>query len=99
MSEEVRLVLPLDEREEALWMLQRLFPGDGTSNIGIAIYLSDRADPAIMRKAAILVIQRHPMLRSQVQLQDGRSCRVLRDPAEVSACVDLRMSTRVSLNV
>lgn len=34
MSEEVRLILPLDEREEALWMLQRLFPGDGISNIG-----------------------------------------------------------------
>ena len=97
MSKNVQPILSLDEREEALWMLQRLFPGEGISNIGLAVYLSSRADPEIMRKAAVSVVQRHAMLRSLVRVQDGRACRVLRDPAEVSLLVDTRTSTRASL--
>jgi amino acid adenylation domain-containing protein len=98
MSEEVRPILPLDEREEALWMLQRMFPEDGIPNIGLAVYLSGRTDPEILRQAALSVLQRHAMLRTLVRIQDGRACRIVRDPAEVSARVDLRTSTHASLD-
>jgi hypothetical protein len=77
MSEEVRPTLPLDEREEALWMLQRMFPEDGIPNIGLAVYLSGRTDPEILRRAALSVLQRHAMLRSLVRIQDGRACRIV----------------------
>ena len=79
-------------------MLQRLFPEDGISNIGLAVYLSGRANPEMLRQAARSVLRRHAMLRSVVRVQDGRACRILRDPAELSARVDVRMSTRASLD-
>jgi amino acid adenylation domain-containing protein len=98
MSDEARLILPLDEREEALWMLQRLFPEDGIPNVAMAVYLTGRVDPGLLRKAALLVLQRHAMLRSLVSIQDGRPYRVIRSPAEVSAQIDLRSSTPASLD-
>jgi amino acid adenylation domain-containing protein len=98
MSEEVRPILPLDERDEALWMLQRMFPEDGIPNIGLAVYLAGRIDPEILSQAALSVLERHAALRSLVRVQDGRACRIVRDLAEVSARVDIRMSTQASLD-
>jgi amino acid adenylation domain-containing protein len=98
MGEEVRTVLPLDEREEALWMLQRLFPDDGISNVGLALYLATRVDPAILHDVALFTVQRHAMLRSVVRTQDGRPCLVIRNPEEVSAEIELKSSTRAGLD-
>jgi len=89
---------PLDDRDEALWMLQRLFPGDGISNVGLAVHLAARVDPKTLHDAVLLTVQRYTMLRSLVQIQDGRPCRVIRSPAEVSAHIDLSSSTRASLD-
>lgn len=79
-------------------MLQQLFPGDGISNVGLAVHLAGRVDTRTLHAAVLLTVQRYAMLRSQVQVQDGQPCRVIRDPAEVSAHIDLRSSTRASLD-
>src|ERR1019366_3498098 len=65
-------VLPLDEREEAMWMLQCLLPDEGMLNLGYALYLSEGVDAAELQRAARWVVRRHPMLRSSVQLAHGQ---------------------------
>jgi amino acid adenylation domain-containing protein len=79
-------------------MLQRVFPEDGISNVALAAYLCTRVDPGLLHKAAMSVVQRHAMLRSQVLIQDGRPCRVIRRPTEVSIHIDQRSSTRAGLD-
>jgi amino acid adenylation domain-containing protein len=98
MSDEVQPALPLDEREEALWMLQRLFPEDGISNVGMAVHLTARVDAEILQGAALLAAARHATLRSLVRIKDGRPYRVIRPAAQVSARIDRRNSTRASLD-
>jgi amino acid adenylation domain-containing protein len=98
MSKELPPAFPLDEREEALWMLQRVFPEDGISNVAIAAHLIARVDPEILNDAALLIVARHAILRSQVRIKDGRPYRVIRKPAEVSGRIGLRSSTRASLD-
>jgi amino acid adenylation domain-containing protein len=90
-------VLPLDEREQALWMLQHLFPDDGVSNLGIAFELPAGIDRVRLRESASWVVRRHPMLRSLIQARDGRVHRILRDPADMRAPLGARPSTRSAL--
>lgn len=84
------LAQPLDEREEALWMLQRLLPDKGVPNLGLTVELPADRDPDILRKAAQFVVARHPMLRSAVRLSEGRPVRVFRAPHEMAVSFDVR---------
>jgi amino acid adenylation domain-containing protein len=91
-------VLPLNEREEALWMLQRLFPDDGVSNLGFAFQLSADIDLETLQKSALWVTCRYPMLRSLIQAHDGHLVRAFRDPAGMCTTLDRRTSTRSTLD-
>jgi amino acid adenylation domain-containing protein len=98
IDDEITGSLPLDEREEALWMLQRVFPGDGISNQGIAVYFSGRTDLGFLQRSVLWVVQRHPMLRSAVVMRNGRPCRVFWRRDEMSASVSVRRTERATLN-
>jgi len=89
--------MPLDEREEALWMLQRLFSGSGLCNLGIAIYPATRIDPGLLRESVQWVVCRHPLLRSLVQTRNGRPIRVFPIPEKIYVPINVRSSTRSSL--
>jgi amino acid adenylation domain-containing protein len=90
--------MPLDDREEALWMLQRLFPEDGVSNIAIAFTLLTEVNLEVLQKSVLWVIRLHPMLRSVVRVVDGRAVRVFRTPTSVNATISVHASTRTSLD-
>ena len=89
--------LPLDEREEALWVLQRVFPRDGIANQGIAIYLAGQYEHEILQKSVLWAVRRHPMLRSFIEVQNGRPVRTFRAPEEMSAPVSVRRAERATL--
>jgi amino acid adenylation domain-containing protein len=90
--------LPLDDREEALWMLQRLFPEDGVSNMAIAVTLPTDVNLEALQKSVLRVVRMHPMLRSVVRVIDGRAVRVFRTPVSVSSSISVHASTRTSLD-
>lgn len=62
---------PLTQNQKAIWFLKQLNPDGFAYNIGGAVEVEAALDPALMFKAARLLIQRHPMLRANFFLEDG----------------------------
>ncbi len=92
------LALPLNEREEALWMLQRLLPDEGVPNLGLSIEFADHRDQGLVERAACWVVRRHPMLWSSIRLQDGQPVRAFREPHELAVPFEVRTGALASLD-
>jgi amino acid adenylation domain-containing protein len=89
---------PLDEREEALWLLQRMFPGQGVASLGFSFRLPPHVELPVLQRAVRWVVRRHPPLHSTVQVRDGRPFHVLRDPAQVRAAIERLATTPAHLD-
>ncbi|MFD2168455.1 amino acid adenylation domain-containing protein [Tumebacillus lipolyticus] len=61
----------LSEGQRALWYLQRYAPESAAYNIARAVRLSGRHDADALRHAFEKLVERHPLLRSQIAEQDG----------------------------
>lgn len=75
----------VDAGEQALWLLDRLEPELGLSNVGISIRGARRWQWWPLREALRLLIVRHPALRTAFPERDGVPIRDQR-PAELVDC-------------
>ncbi|MER5770869.1 amino acid adenylation domain-containing protein [Streptomyces sp. NPDC001985] len=64
---------PLTQNQKALWFLKQLNPEGYAYNIGGAVEVGVELDPELMFEAVRRVVARHPALRSNFLLVDGRA--------------------------
>ncbi|GAA3438043.1 amino acid adenylation domain-containing protein [Kutzneria kofuensis] len=84
---------PLGPHEEALWLLQRLAPDRGVSNVAVSVTVPGAVRWWSLNEAFGWLVARHEPLRSTFPLVDGRPTRMVTAAAEVTAGVDVAMST------
>ncbi|MGW6601266.1 non-ribosomal peptide synthetase/type I polyketide synthase [Streptomyces sp. NPDC055036] len=63
---------PLTQNQKALWFLKQLNPDGFAYNIGGAVEVRTRLEPELMFDAVRTLVARHPMLRANFSLEDGR---------------------------
>ncbi|MCX4679512.1 amino acid adenylation domain-containing protein [Streptomyces sp. NBC_01433] len=63
---------PLTQNQKALWFLKQLNPDGYAYNIGGAVEVRVELDPDLMFEAVRRLIARHPALRTNFLLEDGR---------------------------
>ncbi|ASO20820.1 hybrid polyketide synthase/nonribosomal peptide synthetase FtdB [Actinoalloteichus hoggarensis] len=74
---------PLTQNQTALWFLKQLSPDGFAYNIGGAVEVRVRLEPELMFQAVRTVIARHPSLRANFTLHEGRPVQVLREVDEI----------------
>ncbi len=70
---------PLSPAQERLWFLEQLHPGMRAYNEGDAVRLQGRLDIGLLQRALNVVIERHEVLRTLIQVVDGRPIQVIQD--------------------
>ncbi|MEE1751930.1 non-ribosomal peptide synthetase/type I polyketide synthase [Streptomyces sp. SP18CS02] len=68
---------PLTQNQKALWFLKQLNPDGYAYNIGGAVEVRVDLDPELMRTAFATVIDRHPSLRANFVMDDGRPVQLI----------------------
>ena len=68
---------PASHSQEQLWFLDQLAPGRSTYNVPICLRLAGRLDAGALTGALRLVVRRHEVLRSHLQLVDGELVQVV----------------------
>ncbi|WP_418957515.1 amino acid adenylation domain-containing protein [Streptomyces tritici] len=63
---------PLTQNQKALWFLKQLNPDGHAYNIGGAVEVRTALEPELMAAAVRVLVDRHPVLRANVVLEDGR---------------------------
>ncbi|MFE2869653.1 amino acid adenylation domain-containing protein [Embleya sp. NPDC059259] len=63
---------PLTQNQKALWFLKQLNPDGFAYNIGGAVEVRVELEPELMRAAFTAMIERHPLLRANLVMVDGR---------------------------
>ncbi|MFI8436072.1 amino acid adenylation domain-containing protein [Streptomyces sp. NPDC079020] len=63
---------PLTQNQKALWFLKQLNPDGYAYNIGGAVEVAVELDPELMFEAVRRLIARHPALRTNFLLEEGR---------------------------
>jgi len=70
---------PLSPAQERLWFLEQLHPGMRAYNEGGAVRLRGRLDIGLLERALNVVIERHEVLRTLIQVVDGQPIQVIQD--------------------
>ncbi|MFD9532280.1 amino acid adenylation domain-containing protein [Streptomyces sp. NPDC060010] len=73
---------PLTQNQKALWFLKQLHPDGFAYNIGGAVEVRTEIDPELMTAAVRTLVARHPVLRANFVMEDGRPIQVVRDCVE-----------------
>ncbi|WP_328467272.1 non-ribosomal peptide synthetase/type I polyketide synthase [Streptomyces sp. NBC_00448] len=68
---------PLTYNQKALWFLRQLNPDAFAYNIGGAVEVGTELDPELMFAAFVTLLERHPCLRANFHLEDGRAMQVI----------------------
>ncbi|MFG1801040.1 amino acid adenylation domain-containing protein [Micromonospora carbonacea] len=63
---------PLTQNQQALWFLKQLNPDGFAYNIGGAVEVRVELDPELMFEAVRVLVARHPSLRANFLLEQGR---------------------------
>ncbi|TMC11000.1 MAG: amino acid adenylation domain-containing protein, partial [Chloroflexi bacterium] len=83
--------LPMSHAQERMWFLHRLDPDSDEYNIAACLRLSGALDAAALAAALGDVVARHEVLRTTLELRDGRPVQVPGPPGPVPLVpVDLR---------
>ncbi|RSD10709.1 condensation domain-containing protein [Amycolatopsis eburnea] len=65
--------IPATRKEEGLWLLERLVPGEGVNNVpGVALRVAGRLDRAVLQEAVARIVRRHDALRTVFHADDTR---------------------------
>ncbi|MET8850303.1 condensation domain-containing protein [Amycolatopsis sp. NPDC004625] len=57
--------IPATRKEEGLWLLERLVPGEGVNNVpGVALRVAGRLDRAVLQEAVARLVRRYDALRT-----------------------------------
>ncbi|WP_329172792.1 non-ribosomal peptide synthetase/type I polyketide synthase [Streptomyces sp. NBC_01477] len=73
---------PLTQNQKALWFLKQLNPDGFAYNIGGAVEVRTQIDPELMAAAVRVLTARHPVLRANFVLEDGRPLQVVSEDVE-----------------
>ncbi|MFG2329426.1 amino acid adenylation domain-containing protein [Streptomyces sp. NPDC048604] len=73
---------PLTQNQKALWFLKQLNPDGFAYNIGGAVEVRTELEPELMAAAVRVLVARHPVLRANVFLEDGRPVQRISDRTE-----------------
>ncbi|WNG57427.1 amino acid adenylation domain-containing protein [Archangium gephyra] len=74
---------PLSFSQERLWFLEQLVPDTAVFNLGGAVRMRGRLDPAALERAIQGVVRRHEVLRSRFIQVDERPVQVVEPQAHV----------------
>ncbi|GAA2515900.1 condensation domain-containing protein [Winogradskya humida] len=58
-------------KEKALWLLERIVPGTGINNLGLAFQVTGRLNPQALRAALTILLARHEVLRTVFESTGG----------------------------
>nr|AUO14858.1 putative non-ribosomal peptide synthetase [Amycolatopsis sp.] len=65
--------IPATRKEEGLWLLERLVPGEGVNNVpGVALRVAGRLDRAVLQEAVARLVRRYDALRTVFHAGDTR---------------------------
>ena len=65
--------IPATRKEEGLWLLERLVPGEGVNNVpGVALRVAGRLDRAVLQEAVAQLVRRYDALRTVFHAGDTR---------------------------
>jgi amino acid adenylation domain-containing protein len=87
----------LSPGEEALWLLQRLVPDRGITNVAVSLRAEDPPRWWPLRESLLWLTARHPALRSAFPARGGAPTRVVLPVGDVSADLDLADLTEQDL--
>ncbi|MDT9687069.1 amino acid adenylation domain-containing protein [Streptomyces sp. P9(2023)] len=73
---------PLTQNQKALWFLKQLNPDGFAYNIGGAVEVRTVIEPELMATAVRTLVARHPVLRANFVLEDGRPVQTVSDTME-----------------
>ncbi|MGW2014250.1 non-ribosomal peptide synthetase/type I polyketide synthase [Streptomyces sp. NPDC001927] len=73
---------PLTQNQKALWFLKQLNPDGFAYNIGGAVEVRTVIEPELMAEAVRTLVARHPVLRANFVLEDGRPVQTVSDSME-----------------
>ncbi|MGW1012128.1 non-ribosomal peptide synthetase/type I polyketide synthase [Streptomyces termitum] len=73
---------PLTQNQKALWFLKQLHPDGFAYNIGGAVEVRTAIDPELMAAAVRTLVARHPVLRANFVMEDGRPVQVVSEDVE-----------------
>ncbi|WNI14334.1 non-ribosomal peptide synthetase/type I polyketide synthase [Actinacidiphila sp. ITFR-21] len=73
---------PLTQNQKALWFLKQLHPDGFAYNIGGAVEVRTEIVPELMAAAVRVLTARHPVLRANFVLEDGRPLQVVSERVE-----------------
>ncbi|MGA6174513.1 amino acid adenylation domain-containing protein [Streptomyces sp. NPDC012600] len=73
---------PLTQNQKALWFLKHLNPDGYAYNIGGAVEVNVALEPDLMFEAVRRLIARHPALRTNFLLEDGRAVQRVSEDTE-----------------
>ncbi|WP_143288199.1 condensation domain-containing protein, partial [Calothrix rhizosoleniae] len=83
--------LPLSWAQERLWFLNQLEGKSGTYNIPSAVRISGNLDINALQQALASIVQRHEVLRTSFQTENGKPIQVIEPEATVNInLVDLQ---------
>lgn len=81
--------IPVSEVQRGMWLLNRTDPDSPAYNIGFALRLSGKLDPAMVQAAAADLVARQTALRTYYPMVDGDPTQRVVPPADVLAALDL----------
>ncbi|MFJ6104905.1 amino acid adenylation domain-containing protein [Streptomyces sp. NPDC092359] len=78
---------PLTQNQKALWFLKQLHPDGFAYNIGGAVEVRTEIDPELMSAAVRALVERHPVLRANFVMEDGRPLQIVSEDVEPDMAV------------
>jgi hypothetical protein len=77
-----------NSKETALWLLERLVPGTGINNIGVALQVDGRLRPDALATSIAILVGRHRALRTVYRATDGELTKEVVHDGELSVDVE-----------
>jgi len=87
---------PATRKEEALWLLEKLFPGTGVNNLSFTFRVAGTLSPAALQDAVSAVVRRHEVLRTVFHDDDAELRRLVRPADELRVEVERVPTTDLS---
>ncbi|HEV2634113.1 MAG TPA: amino acid adenylation domain-containing protein [Actinocrinis sp.] len=83
-------LIPASAKQEALWLLEQLVPGNGVNNVAVSFTVGSPLSGPALQAAVDVVLRRYQVLRTTFQVREGRLQREAAGPDEVSAPISRR---------
>src|SRR5271165_581238 len=77
LSQEPKRVFPLSLAQQRLWFLDQLHPGNPAYNVPFGLRLRGNLIPGALELGVRRLIQRHEILRTRFELEDGHPVQVV----------------------